>query len=190
MQIEMIYPKIKRRSLFMRRLRFVCGYVFLAAALICPVVNLLVGGPAWSVIALWSLYMVWTLLLKQPLVERNLLSQGVRLLADLSALLVLIDRLLCPGWAAFVVPLVDCAALAALCVLFFADMNKRRHNVMPLIAALVLSLTGSVLALFVFDLRTWPMIALASVSASLLAASAVALGGRLPAELHRRFHIR
>lgn len=190
MQIEISYPKIKRRSLFLRRLRSICGLVFLTATLACPAVNLLTGGPAWSVIVLWSLYTVWTLLLKQPLVERNLLSQGVRLLAELSVLLLLIDRLLCPGWALFVVPLVVTAALIALCVLFFADVNKRRHNVMPLISALSLSLLGSLLALFVFDLRGWPMIVLASVSASLLAASAVILGGRLPAELRRRFHIR
>ena len=78
MDFEIVYPKIKKQSLAMLRVRYVFGLIFLAAAVACPVVNIATGGPAWSVIVLWSLYMVWTLCLKLPLVDRNLINLGVR----------------------------------------------------------------------------------------------------------------
>ena len=79
MDFEIIYPKIKKQSLAMLRIRYVMGLIFLVSGVVCSIVNIAVGGKAWSVIAIWGMYMVWTLVLKQPLVERNLISQGVRL---------------------------------------------------------------------------------------------------------------
>ena len=68
MDFEIVYPHIKKHSIAMVYVRTVFGLLFLAAAAVCPVVNLILGGKAWSVLVLWSLYMVWTLVLRQPLV--------------------------------------------------------------------------------------------------------------------------
>ena len=189
MDFEIIYPKIKKKSIFMAYLRTICGLLFLAAAVACPIVNLAVGGPAWSVIVLWSMYMIWTILLKMPLVERNLISQGVRLLVMTGILLVLIDWLIVPGWAAFVIPNVVYTALIVLAILFFVNVSKQRHNVMPLLVVVALTVVGSVIALFVFSETRWPMIVLAAVAASLLIVSIFILRTRLISEFRKRFHI-
>lgn len=190
MDFEVIYPKIKRKSLVMLRMRYVCGLIFLAAAVICPVVNLIFGGKAWSVIVLWSLYMIWTLGLKLPLVDRNLINLGVRFVVMTAILLVLIDRLIYPGWAAFVVPIVAYAALLVLAVLFFVNVTKQRHNVFPLVHLTFLTAVGSVVALFVFSETRWPMIALACIAAALLVATIFTLRMRLFSELRKRFHLK
>ncbi len=190
MDFEIVYPHIKKHSIAMLYVRTVFGLLFLAAAAVCPVVNLILGGKAWSVIVLWSLYMVWTLVLKAPLVERNLISQGVKLLVMTVILLILIDRLIYPGWAAFVVPIVAYGALIVLAVLFFVNVSKQRHNVMPLIILTALAAAASAVALFVFSETRWPMIVLASTAAALLIATAFILKTRLLSELVKRFHIK
>ena len=190
MDLEIIYPKIKKQSLAKLRVRYIFGLIFLAAALVCPVVNIVLGGPAWSVIVLWSLYMVWTLCLRLPLVERNLINLGVRFAVMTVVLLILIDRLLAPGWAEFVVPLVVYGALLALAALFFVNVSKQRQNVMPLVLLTFAVLVGSGVALFAFSLTSWPMIVLACVSAALLTATVFTLRIRLFSEIRKRFHLK
>lgn len=190
MDFEIVYPHIKKHSIAMLYVRTVFGLLFLAAAVVCPVVNLALKGKAWSVIVLWSLYMVWTLVLKAPLVERNLISQGVKLTVMTAILLILIDRLIYPGWAAFVVPIVAYAALIVLAILFFVNVSKQRHNVMPLIILTALVVVVSTIALFVFSETSWPMIVLASTAAVLLIATVFILKARLISELIKRFHIK
>ncbi len=190
MDFEIIYPKIKRHSIAMLYVRYIFGLIFLAASVICVVVNIILGGVAWSVIAMWGMLMVWTLVLKAPLVERNLISQGVKLAVMTGILLVLIDRLIYPGWASFVVPIVSYAALIVLAILFFVNVSKQRHNVMPLVILTVLVIVGSAIALFVFSERSWPMIVLAVTSAVLLIATIFTLKSRLFSEIVKRFHIK
>lgn len=189
MDFEVIYPRIKKKSIFMSYLRYVCGWIFIAAAIVCPCVNIAVGGSAWSVIVLWSMYMVWIILLKQPLVERNLISLGVRTLIMVGILLALIDRLIFPGWAAFVVPIFAYAALAVLGIIFFSNVSEQRHNVMPLIMVAAATVIGSAVALTVFSETRWPMIVLESVASALLVATIFILRTRLLTELRKRFHI-
>ncbi len=190
MDFEIVYPHVKKHSFAMLYVRTIFGILFLAAAVVCPVVNILLKGKAWSVIVLWSMFMVWTLVLKAPLVERNLIGQGVKLLVMTVILLILIDWLLCPGWAAFVVPIVAYASLIALAVLFFVNISKQRHNVMPLVILTAFVAVASAVALFVFSERSWPMIVLAATAAVLLIATVIILKSRLISELVKRFHIK
>ncbi len=189
MDFEVVYPKVKNKSIFMSYFRYVCGWLFLTAGVVCPVVNLVLGGQAWSVIVLWSMYIVWTIVLKQPLVERNLISLGVRALVMVGILLVLIDRLIFPGWAAFVLPIFIYATLIALAVVFFSNISEQRHNVMPLITVIVLTVIGAAIALTVYSETRWPMIVLECVASALLIITIFILRMRLLTELRKRFHI-
>lgn len=190
MDFEIIYPNIKKTSIARLRVRYIFGLLFLAAAAVCLIVNTVIGGKAWSVIVLWGLYMVWTLVFKVPLVERNLISQGVKLSVMTGILLILIDRLLYPGWAAFVVPIVAYAALIVLAILFFVNVSKQRHNVMPLVLVTLASGVGSAIAMLVFSETSWPMIVLASTAAVLLIATVLILRTRLISEIVKRFHLK
>ena len=59
MEIKNVYPPLKRKLNRRRKLRTACGWCFLAAAAACVIVNICVGGKAWSAVALWALWMIW-----------------------------------------------------------------------------------------------------------------------------------
>ena len=189
MDLEIVYPKPKSVSLLMHRLRKIFGLLFLLAAPSCVLVNYLTGGKAWSAVAIWGMYMVWTLALKQPLVEKNVISQGVRLLITTGIMLILIETFLYPGWAHFVVPIFWFGSLTILGVLFFANMTKQRHNTMPLIWVTAASVAASAVALFIFADHSWPMIVMGAVAVVLLISTIIVLRMQFITELRKRFHI-
>ena len=62
MEIKNVYPPLKRKLNRRRKLRTACGWCFLAAAAACVIVNICVGGKAWSAVALWALWMILSLI--------------------------------------------------------------------------------------------------------------------------------
>ena len=91
MRLSPIPPK--RR---IQRHQLICAarWPFLAAAVACPVVNLCLGGSAWSLVALWGLWMLWGDLVAPTMVEYNRVSQFTKVLAQCCGLLLLIDLIL------------------------------------------------------------------------------------------------
>lgn len=132
MEIKNVYPPLKRKLNRRRKLRTACGWCFLAAAAACVIVNICVGGKAWSAVALWALWMIWSTLLTPVLVENNLISQSARLLINTCILLILIDLTISSGWAAFVIPIVCYGMLIAIGIIFFLNVSKQRQNMMPM----------------------------------------------------------
>ncbi len=189
MEFEIVYPVPRKRSLFMNRLRFICGWIFIAACIVCLVVNYSVGGKCWCPIVIWSEYMIWTILLNQPMVERNIIRIGTRFLLMSLVLMLLIELLLAPGWAHIVMPIFCFGSLIVLGVVFFINVYNKRYNI-ALVWVLLITLSGSGTALLVYSDTSWPVIVLCSVSAALLIASVVVLRLRLLRELRKRFHIR
>ena len=80
MKVDITYPPVEKRRQRKKKLIRAAGWLMLLAAVICPVVNLAVGGKAWSLIVLMGLYMTWTLVLSPDLVEYNRISQFIKLL--------------------------------------------------------------------------------------------------------------
>ena len=189
MDFEIVYPKPARRSVLIQRLRYVFGWIFFFSIIACAVTNYVTGGKPWSLVVFWGIYMVWTLVLKQPLVERNLIGQGVRLLVTSGIMLVLIDVFLYPGWAYFVVPIFFFGSLTILGILFFINISKQRHNIMPLIWVTLLSIAASAVALFAFSDYSWQIIVLGAVGVALFVASMFVLRLQFLIELKKRFHI-
>ena len=74
MDPKITYPIPLRQSSFYRRLRAIMRWIFIAAAFTCVLVNVLVGGKAWSLIVVWSLFMAW-----QAFFSLKLVYQGDRL---------------------------------------------------------------------------------------------------------------
>ncbi len=201
MEIEIVYPPLARPAsgpsdqptARRRRRSGLIGWArwpFLLAGAVCLLVDLLTGGLFWSPVVLWSLWMVWSFLFSPALVEVNRISQVVKFVVDAVVLLVLIDFLLSPGWAAVVVPVVGCGAMVLVGVLFFTDLERQRQNMMPMLGLAGLSLLLAVAGLIVFQGGTvWPFVVLLATSGTLLLVSTVALGGAFVRELHKRFHV-
>ena len=82
MKVECIYPVPPKRRVQRQQLICAARWPFLAAAVACPVVNLCLGGSAWSLVALWGLWMLWGDLVAPTMVEYNRVSQFTKVLAQ------------------------------------------------------------------------------------------------------------
>ena len=189
MKVEITYPKLGRRRRVKGKLIKAAGWTLLLAAFVCPVVNLAVGGKAWSLIALLGLYMLWTLVLSPDLVEYNRISQFIKLLLSSCLMLALIELLIVPGWAAVVVPLLGSAGLIACAALFFSDMERQRQNMLPMFSLIFLTVLGSAAGLLWLKPEPiWPMAVMGLLSLALLMACVAALGRDFLKEFQKRFH--
>ena len=189
MNIKNTYPPVEKRKLQRKKLLSIIRWPYLAVACICPVINLLTGGKAWSTVTVMSMYMVWTMLLSPDLVEYNRISQFIKFITCSCVLLALIDVFLAPGWAMEVVPLVCCGGLIISGVLFFTDFEKQKQNMLPLLLLIFVALAGSGIGLCVWhEKNRWPLEAMGGTAAILLFACIVTMKNEFVRELRRRFH--
>ena len=190
MHVKQTYPSVKKGSKNRRQMLAILRWPFLSAAAACIIVNLAVSGPWWGVIAVLMLYIVWTLILSPDLIEYNRMSQSIKIVAWVSILLALIDILLVHSFALFVIPIVCFSGLVVCIVLFFTDLRRQKHNMLPLILFEVVSMIGSGIVLCLWnDPNNWPYIVLLSLSVLSFLSKVIVLGRDFKIELERRFHI-
>lgn len=191
MRVNTTYPSIKRGSGSRRKMLAVLRWPFIGAAIACVTVNICVGPPIWSPIALVGLYMAWTLIFSIDLVEYNVISQFIKTMLWTSILLTLIDILLIHGWARFVVPLVCLGGLVVCAILFLANLETQKHNMLPLILYIIITLVGSCVGYGIWhESGDWPFVALGATSLFCLVALILILRQDFLREMKRRFHIK
>ena len=191
MKVEIVYPAPKPLHRRLDRLVMGVQWLFLFAACLCPLLNLVIGGKAWSVIVLWSLHMFWTLVASPARIEYNRISQFIKLLCDTSVLLLLVDWFLSPGWAVTVVPIVCFGGLIVGGGLLLTDWRRQRQNLLPLLLLAGACTVGAAVGLFLRPAAdSWPMAVMGACALVLLAACAVLLGPGFLTELRKRFHTR
>jgi len=190
MEIEITYPKKSALKLQRHNIIRLARWPFLFAAYICPIINLLTGGPAWSVVVVWGLWIVWSFSLSPGLVEINRISLFVKFLANAAMLLIIIDVFLSPGWAIEVVPIVCFAGLTVTGVLLFTDIDRQKQNMMPMLLFIVVSLASSVSGLIIWgqDGDRWALGVMGAFAFALLIAGVSVLGNDFLLEVKKRFH--
>lgn len=191
MEIKIVYPHIEKRSLKLRQFLNAIEWLILTAAFICPVINIAVGGKAWSIIVLMSLYMIYTLIISPDLVEYNRISQFVKFIICLCILLMLIDVFLYSGWVAFATSVVCCCGLIVLAALFFTDFNRQKKNMFPMLLFVVFSMIRAAvgICLSVGETRA-SFIFMEVLSLVLLLVFVTMLGKNFMQELRCRFHVK
>jgi len=190
MEIEITYPKKSALRFQRHNLINWARWPFLFAAYICPIINLATGGPAWSVIVVWALWIVWSFSLSPELVEINRISLFVKFLADAAVLMILIDVLLAPGWAVEVVPIVCFTGLTITGTLLFTDIERQKQNMMPMLMLIVVSIASSITGLIIWrqEDNKWALAVMGAFAFALLVAGVSVLGSDFIRELKRRFH--
>ena len=195
MNINITYPELSKKRATREKLIRILRLPFVLSAFACPIVNIAVGGPAWSVVSLFGLYMIWNLAVAIDLIEYNRTSQFIKFITYSIIMLILIDTLLTPDspWGTIVIPIVTFSGLVVAAVLFFTDFERQRHNLMPLLIIDILCLLAAAgMIIYIVksavNMALWPYIVMGSVSLALLIALAFTLKGGFIAELKRRFH--
>lgn len=191
MKLDIIYPAVGKHQLQRKKFLNIMRWPIIFAAFICLVLNIVIGGKAWSLTVLMSLYMAWTLILSPDLVEYNRISQFIKLIVCSCILLILIDVSLSPGWAIEVVPIVCACGLAVCGVLFFTDLERQKQNMLPMLLLIFSAIAASVIGLCLWHEESrWALAVMGAFAFSLLTACAITLGSDFIRELRRRFHIK
>lgn len=191
MKIKITYPKVSPKIIKHQRLINFMKWPLLIAVVICPIINLITGGKAWSLVVLMSIYMAWDLVISRDLVEYNRISQFVKLITLTSLLLITIDVFLAPGWALEAVPILIFSGLIVTSVLFFTDIERQKQNIFPFLFLILLSIFSSIVGLsFYHEKDSWPLIVMGVVALFLLITLSITLKENIINELKKGFSVK
>lgn len=191
MKIKITYPKVSPKIIKHQRLINFMKWPLLIAVVICPIINLITGGKAWSLVVLMSIYMAWDLVISRDLVEYNRISQFVKLITLTSLLLITIDVFLAPGWALEAVPILIFSGLIVTSVLFFTDIERQKQNIFPFLFLILLSIFSSVIGLsFYHEKDSWPLTVMGAVALFLLITLSITLKENIINELKKGFSVK
>lgn len=191
MKIKITYPKVSPKIIKHQRLINFMKWPLLIAVVICPIINLITGGKAWSLVVLMSIYMTWDLVISRDLVEYNRISQFVKLITLTSLLLITIDVFLAPGWALEAVPILIFSGLIVTSVLFFTDIERQKQNIFPFLFLILLSIISSIVGLsFYHEKDSWPLTVMGAVALFLLITLTITLKENIINELKKGFSVK
>ncbi|PWL42246.1 MAG: hypothetical protein DBY43_03575 [Clostridiaceae bacterium] len=191
MKIKITYPKVSPKIIKHQRLINFMKWPLLIAVVICPIINLITGGKAWSLVVLMSIYMAWDLVISRDLVEYNRISQFVKLITLTSLLLITIDVFLTPGWALEAVPILIFSGLIVTSVLFFTDIERQKQNIFPFLFLILLSIFSSIVGLsFYHEKDSWPLTVMGAVALFLLITLSITLKENIINELKKGFSVK
>lgn len=191
MKIKITYPKVSPKIIKHQRLINFVKWPLLIAVVICPIINLIIGGKAWSLVVLMSIYMAWDLVISRDLVEYNRISQFVKLITLTSLLLITIDVFLTPGWALEAVPILIFSGLIVTSVLFFTDIERQKQNIFPFLFLILLSIFSSIIGLsFYHEKDSWPLTVMGVVALFLLITLSITLKENIINELKKGFSVK
>lgn len=191
MKIKITYPKVSPKIIKHQRLINFMKWPLLIAVVICPIINLITGGKAWSLVVLMSIYMAWDLVISRDLVEYNRISQFVKLITLTSLLLITIDIFLAPGWALEAVPILIFSGLIVTSVLFFTDIERQKQNIFPFLFLILLSIFSSIVGLsFYHEKDSWPLTVMGAVALFLLITLNITLKENIINELKKGFSVK
>ncbi len=191
MKIKITYPKVSPKIIKHQRLMNFMKWPLLIAVVICPIINLITGGKAWSLVVLMSIYMAWDLVISRDLVEYNRISQFVKLITLTSLLLITIDIFLAPGWALEAVPILIFSGLIVTSVLFFTDIERQKQNIFPFLFLILLSIFSSIVGLsFYHEKDSWPLTVMGAVALFLLITLSITLKENIINELKKGFSVK
>ena len=191
MKIKITYPKVSPKIIKHQRLINFMKWPLLIAVVICPIINLITGGKAWSLVVLMSIYIAWDLVISRDLVEYNRISQFVKLITLTSLLLITIDVFLAPGWALEAVPILIFSGIIVTSVLFFTDIERQKQNIFPFLFLILLSIFSSIIGLsFYHEKDSWPLTVMGVVALFLLITLSITLKENIINELKKGFSVK
>ena len=189
MKIKVTYPGVAPDKVKHQKFINFIKWPILIAVIICPILNIVTGGKAWSLVVLMSIYMLWDLVISRDLVEYNRISQFVKLITLTSLLLTIIDVFLAPGWAIEAVSILIFSGLIVTAILFFTDIERQKQNIFPLLFLILLSIFSSIIGLsFYHKEDNWGLAVMGGIALILLIALNIVLKDNIINELKKGFH--
>ena len=164
---------------------------FIVGARASIIVNICVGGKAWSAIVVAGEIALWKLVFALDLVEYNRISQFIKATIYSCIILALIHFLIVPFWALGIISILVYAALIVSGILFLTDIKRQKQNMLPMFFFIVATLLTSAIGFILSDTKDyWAVIVLSSISVVLLIVCISVLRLDFLRELKKGFHIK
>ena len=190
MNIKYTYPKPKRKKQVRKALKTVTFYVFIFAAFITLMLNLIIGGSPWSLVVVYSMYFVWTSFIDTDLVEYNIVSQSIKFISNSCVLLILLSIIYSvTPLIENVVPYIVIGSIIIMTILYFSDMQRQKRNLFPIILFIFVTLIPAFVYTINPSYNDWEMPVMGILSLSFLILCLMSLRGEFISELTKRFHI-
>lgn len=184
------YPRIHRKSIPFDTVRTWVFRVLVLVSIICGIVNLSMGGRAWSLYVLLIGYLFYQLVFSRELIEAGFIQKFMSVIFAVCILLLYIELRAGTGhWATdTAIPVIYFGALFIGALIYFLGF-KHKHYLMSLVYIILGAMIALILGLAGIGAIKWPIILLASFSGAV--AVVVVLGFRKPfwAELKKRLHV-
>ncbi|MBO4358440.1 MAG: hypothetical protein J5796_01415 [Erysipelotrichaceae bacterium] len=155
MNPRIVYPIPKRQSTLYTYLRNYSRIAFLAAAVICIIVNLLTKTKPWSLVVAFSLFAVWRLAFSLKLVEFSIYAHAMRAFIYAMVLLGIIDHFLAPGWGQTVIPIVMFSTVLIMGIIYFAVYDRKDRHLASILLLAVLYLISLPYSLHSLPITNW-----------------------------------
>lgn len=191
MEVKVTYPHVERRKKGRRKMLQILKWPFIVGALASIIVNICVGGKAWSAIVVAGEIALWKLVFALDLVEYNRISQFIKATIYSCIILALIHFLIVPFWALGIISILVYAALVVSGILFLTDIKRQKQNMLPMFFFIVAALVSSAIGFILSDTKDyWAVIVLSSISVVLLIVCISVLRLDFLRELKKGFHIK
>lgn len=156
--------------------------------LVTLIVNLSVGGQAFSLIVLVSEYVFWIAFVYRPLVENSIVTKVTDVAIATCALLTVINWVTGGTWSDAVVGWIIFALMILVGAAFLLGLHTRRVNTMPLFWMILGSMGIVASALAGITRFTWPSLIGCFIAVFFMAVGVIFYRQALVYELKKRFH--
>lgn len=189
MKVNITYPAVQKKKYQRRLMINILKWPMLILGIASIIVNICIGGKAWSAIAVFGLYMIWHLFISIDLVEYNKISQFIKTTIYTCIMIALIHFLITPIWVIGVVPIIAFSGLLISGILFLTDIKRQKQNMLPMLFLIAITLIGSIVGLIVYKPH-WTLIVMGSLSLTLLIVCIIVLRKDFIREIGKKFHVK
>ncbi len=189
-----LYPKLTTPQKSIRRFPFLAKLflmISLGVSAVCILVNILIGGMPWAIIAVCSILLSWLLIGLPLLSDLNINHMLILQMLGTSIYLYVVDRLTGNhGWAMnYAIPLlyVSCALTVSLFVIIFRVFW--REYLITLIAMAAIGIIPALFLILHLVSITWPCWAAILAALTLISGMIIFARSKTSSEFQRRMNI-
>ncbi|MEG0269161.1 MAG: DUF6320 domain-containing protein [Clostridia bacterium] len=188
MDVHIIYPDVCKESFWKRNRAEINRLGFLYLSIVCVVINLCVGGMAWSLIVVGGLVVFYVAFLYRPLVEHTLIKKLSDVGIAACLYLFVLDGVIGGEWAHFVVPVVFFGLLTAIGSLYLIFFQKQKRNFLPLFELVLGGLISVLCGLVGLVKMEWPQFVVGAVSLALIVLGVSIYAKPMRLEFQKKMH--
>lgn len=158
MEIENIYPNVKKKVSKFLLIRKIILITFLVAFLICLIVNLSIGGRLWFIYVFFGELIIYFAFLSKPLIDNVFIKRLSILLLIIIGYLYTIDKINNTSWSYIVIDILCFSLLLLQIIFFFANYEYYKNKIILIFYTSLFSCLFCLLAIVKIIPINWAII--------------------------------